>query len=183
MGRKNECWLWWKQSVTKGGLGNRRYSIQETLDNCLYKEKSETNPPSTNDWKQKMLGSGHQSWPSDFACCCLTGWLAGWQNDNSFVVLPFCLGILRLLANYAPAFEVSWCTHVASPTSRTCLLLLGLPVFWMNSANSQSTTWEQILSLCRRTQKYSLWHLQTCQQQHPACSGDAPLLSQLPASS
>lgn len=58
--------------VSRRGLGNRRYSIQETLDNCLYKGKSKANLPSTNDWKPKMLGSAHQSWPSDFACCCPT---------------------------------------------------------------------------------------------------------------
>lgn len=161
-----------KVECHEGGLGNRRYSTQETLDNCLYKGKSKVNLPSTNNWKQKMLESAHQSWPCDFACCCPTSWLAGWQNDNSFVVLRFCLGIRK----WAGALH-------ASPTSRSCLHLIGLSVYWMNSANSQSTTWEQILNLCTRTQKYSLWHLQTCQQQHPACSSSAPVLSQLPATS
>lgn len=44
---------------------NRRPRIQETLDNCFYKGKSEAKLPSANDWKQEMLGgvssSKHQS--------------------------------------------------------------------------------------------------------------------------
>lgn len=157
-------------SVTEGTPFRKLLTIAST-------KGSKVNLPSTNDWKEKMLGSAHQSWPSDLACCCPTSWLAGWQNDNSFVVLPFCLGILWLLANYTHAFEVSWLHSHSSPTSPAYFLFIGLPVFWMNSANSQSTTWEQILNLCTQTQKCSLWHLQTCQQQHPACSGDAPVLS------
>lgn len=60
-GRKRTSVDYGESGVSQGGLGNRRYSTQETLDNCLYKGKSKVNLPSTNNWKQKMSESAHQS--------------------------------------------------------------------------------------------------------------------------
>lgn len=54
-----------EEECHEGGRASRRPSIQETLDNCFYKGKSEAKLPSANDWKQEILGgvssSKHQS--------------------------------------------------------------------------------------------------------------------------
>lgn len=63
-----------EHTVVTKGLNNRQ-SVEEALDNSLYKGKGRVILPSANQWKHKMWGSAHQravSFLSDFACCCLT---------------------------------------------------------------------------------------------------------------